>query len=292
MSDPGFPMIYLAAKIQRHGWIHWYRSAGGRPGKGGPLPSLPVPACAAPQAYRLAEGRWRWRGCQLHVRHDDRYDARHVVICRPRPAGLIRLPGGAGRRSGQDRSQFESHPDRACARSRADMNPDSRGPPSRAVAAGHIDADDNQKGPATIEAFQRGNAGARNARARFRCSGFSSSPHVEVTVVRNVSAESLLRMTLKIVKGSYSHTRINRYSYDTLTFCGYRHLRLRIMANDSVGLRGWQSAASTASQRFWSYAKGKLQKHQCVSPSKFPSISRSMKCSFDVRIDSTTFLIS
>ena len=49
---------------------------------------------------------------------------------------------------------------------------------------------------------------------------------VKVDMVKNVSAESLLNMTIKTVRrGSIVYTDKFR-SYDALMFCGYRHLRV------------------------------------------------------------------
>ena len=88
---------------------------------------------------------------------------------------------------------------------------------------------------------------------------------VQVTVVPNCSAETLVQTTLKLVKrGSLVYT--DKWSgYDTLTFCGYRHLRVdhqRQFARGKVHINGLEG--------FWSYAKAKFIKHHGVSPAKFP----------------------
>lgn len=88
---------------------------------------------------------------------------------------------------------------------------------------------------------------------------------VEVTVVPDCSAESLVTQTLKTVKrGSLVYT--DRWSgYDTLTFCGYRHLKVDHgveFARGKVHINGLEG--------FWSYAKAKFIKHHGVSPAKFP----------------------
>ena len=88
---------------------------------------------------------------------------------------------------------------------------------------------------------------------------------VEVTVVPNCSAESLVTQTLKTVKrGSLVYT--DKWSgYDTLTFCGYRHLKVDHgvqFARGKVHINGLEG--------FWSYAKAKFIKHHGVSPARFP----------------------
>jgi transposase len=88
---------------------------------------------------------------------------------------------------------------------------------------------------------------------------------VEVTVVPNCSAATLLGETLKTVKrGSLVYT--DRWSgYDTLAFCGYRHLKVdhaRQFSRGKVHINGLEG--------FWSYAKAKFIKHHGVSPERFP----------------------
>jgi transposase len=88
---------------------------------------------------------------------------------------------------------------------------------------------------------------------------------VAVTVVPNVSQTTLLAATVKVVKrGSLVYT--DKYAgYDTLTFCGYRHLKVdhgKQFSRGKVHINGLEG--------FWSYAKGKLAKHHGVAPHRFP----------------------
>jgi transposase len=89
--------------------------------------------------------------------------------------------------------------------------------------------------------------------------------HVQVTVVPDCSAATLRDQTLRWVKrGTLVYT--DRWKgYDTLTFCGYRHLRVdhqRHFSRGKVHINGLEG--------FWSYAKSKFLKHHGVSPAKFP----------------------
>ena len=88
---------------------------------------------------------------------------------------------------------------------------------------------------------------------------------VQVSVVPNCSAATLRDQTLRWVKrGTLIYT--DKWAgYDTLTFCGYRHLRIdhgRHFSRGKVHINGLEG--------FWSYAKAKFLKHHGVSPSKFP----------------------
>jgi transposase len=88
---------------------------------------------------------------------------------------------------------------------------------------------------------------------------------VQVTVVPNCSQETLRDQTLRWVKrGTLVYT--DRWAgYDTLAFCGYRHLRVdhaRRFSQGKVHINGLEG--------FWSYAKSKFIKHHGVSPERFP----------------------
>jgi transposase len=92
---------------------------------------------------------------------------------------------------------------------------------------------------------------------------------VQVTVVPDCSAATLLRETLKVVKrGTLVYT--DKWAgYDTLTFCGYRRLAVdhtrrfsRRFSRGKVHVNGLEG--------FWSYAKAKFIKHHGVSPARFP----------------------
>jgi transposase len=101
---------------------------------------------------------------------------------------------------------------------------------------------------------------------------------VRVEVVRDVSARNLLNMTIKTVRrGSIVYTDKFR-SYDTLMFCGYRHLRIdhgkRFVAG-KVYINGLEG--------FWSYAKQRLIKFHGVSKEKFPLYLKEMEIRFNNR---------
>jgi transposase len=88
---------------------------------------------------------------------------------------------------------------------------------------------------------------------------------VQVTVVPNCSAQTLRDQTLRMVKrGTLVYT--DKWAgYDTLAFCGYRHLRIdhaRQFSRGKVHINGLEG--------FWAYAKGKFLKHHGVSPHRFP----------------------
>ena len=101
---------------------------------------------------------------------------------------------------------------------------------------------------------------------------------VKVEAVKNVSARSLLHMTIKTVRrGSIVYT--DRFkSYDTLMFCGYRHLRVdhgKRFSSGKVYINGLEG--------FWSYAKQRLMKFHGVSKEKFPFYLKEMEFRFNNR---------
>jgi transposase len=101
---------------------------------------------------------------------------------------------------------------------------------------------------------------------------------VQVEVLKDVSAESLLSMTVKKVKrGSIVYTDKFR-GYDALMFCGYRHLRIdhqKIFSSGKVYINGLEG--------FWSYAKERLIKHHGVSFKKFPLYLKEMEFRYNHR---------
>ena len=101
---------------------------------------------------------------------------------------------------------------------------------------------------------------------------------VKVSVVKNVTAAALLNMTIKTVRrGSIVYTDKFR-SYDSLMFCGYRHMRVdhgKRFANGKVYINGLEG--------FWSYAKERLIKFHGVSQNKFPLYLKEMEFRYNNR---------
>jgi len=101
---------------------------------------------------------------------------------------------------------------------------------------------------------------------------------VKVEVVKNVRAETLLNLTVKTVRrGSIVYTDKFR-SYDSLMFCGYRHLKIdhkKRFASGKVYINGVEG--------FWSYAKERLIKHHGVSKEKFPLYLKEMEFRYNNR---------
>jgi transposase len=83
---------------------------------------------------------------------------------------------------------------------------------------------------------------------------------IQVTVVPDVSAETLLGLTIKKVRrGSIVYTD-KFISYDSLMFCGYRHLSVdhqKRFSSGKVYINGLEG--------FWSWAKERFIKHHGVS---------------------------
>lgn len=88
---------------------------------------------------------------------------------------------------------------------------------------------------------------------------------VQVEVVPDVQATTLLNQTLKKVRrGSIVYT--DRYrGYDTLMFCGYRHLRVDHRYRFTRG-----KVYVNGLEGFWAYAKERLIKFHGVSKKYFP----------------------
>jgi transposase len=103
---------------------------------------------------------------------------------------------------------------------------------------------------------------------------------VRVEVVPNVRAETLLGLTVKTVRrGSIVYT--DRYqAYDSLMFCGYRHLSInhqKRFATGKVYINGLEG--------FWSWAKERLIKHHGISPTWFPFYLKELEFRYNHRHD-------
>ncbi len=101
---------------------------------------------------------------------------------------------------------------------------------------------------------------------------------VKVEIVKDVTASSLLNMTIKTVRrGSIVYTDKFR-SYDALMFCGYRHIKIdhrKRFASGKVYINGLEG--------FWSYAKERLIKFHGVSRERFPLYLKEMEFRYNNR---------
>jgi len=103
---------------------------------------------------------------------------------------------------------------------------------------------------------------------------------VRVEVIPNVLAETLLGLTVKTVRrGSIVYT--DRYqAYDSLMFCGYRHLAVnhkKRFARGKVYINGLEG--------FWSWAKERLIKHHGISQKWFPFYLKELEFRYNHRLD-------
>jgi len=101
---------------------------------------------------------------------------------------------------------------------------------------------------------------------------------VRVEVVKNVTASTLIDQTVKTVRrGSIVYT--DQYGgYDTLMFCGYRHLSLnhkKRFASGKIYINGIEG--------FWSYAKERLIKYHGISKHRFPLYLKEMEFRYNNR---------
>jgi transposase len=101
---------------------------------------------------------------------------------------------------------------------------------------------------------------------------------VSVEVVPNVTAKTLTGLTVKKVRrGSIVYT--DRYrSYDSLMYCGYRHLKVDHQTHFSLG-----RVYINGLEGFWSFAKERLMKHHGISPARFPLYLKELEFRYNHR---------
>lgn len=110
---------------------------------------------------------------------------------------------------------------------------------------------------------------------------------VFVEVLPTTRAKDVLALTVKKVRrGSIVYT--DRYkSYDSLMFCGYRHLRVdhgKYFSRGRVYINGLEG--------FWSYAKERIMKYHGVSPQRFPYYLKELEFRYNHRKEDLFLLIT
>jgi transposase len=141
------------------------------------------------------------------------------------------------------------------------------------LLSGEIELDESYFG-----GRRKGNRG-RGAAGKVPVLGiFERQGKVRVTVVPNVSSRTLINLTVKIVRrGSIVYTDRFR-SYDSLMFCGYRHLKIdhnKRFSSGKVYINGLEG--------FWSWAKERIIKHHGVSKEKFPLYLKELEFRYNNR---------
>ena len=106
----------------------------------------------------------------------------------------------------------------------------------------------------------------------------SRGSQVFVQVVPDCKAETLLGLTVKKVRrGSIVYT--DKYkAYDSLMFCGFRHLAVD---HDKYFSRG--KVCINGLEGFWSFAKERLIKHHGVSRKFFPLYLKELEFRYNYR---------
>ncbi len=100
---------------------------------------------------------------------------------------------------------------------------------------------------------------------------------VNVEVLRDVSPEAVLNLTVKKVKtGSIVYTDKYR-TFDALMFCGYKHVKVdrKRFSRDNVYINELEG--------FWSFAKERIDKFHGVSKEKFPFYLKEMEFRYNHR---------
>lgn len=270
---------YVRSETSARNIIHRYRFAG-RVGDPGRLPAARCPRCSAVGAYALADGRWRCGRCRytFGLLTETWLEACHLTpltwlwTIKLFELELVAQQAGV---------QLDlSYP--TILRAFTTIRRALLAAAEPTLFQREVEADESYFGPRR-SSRHRGEGVGRKAPAKIPVFGIlERHGRVQVTVVPDCSAESLMRETLRAVKrGSLVYT--DRWNgYDTLAFCGYQHLRVdhskrfsRPSASGAVHINGLEG--------FWSYAKGKLLKHHGVSPRRFPLYLYEMEFRYNHR---------
>jgi transposase len=110
---------------------------------------------------------------------------------------------------------------------------------------------------------------------------------VFVEALPNIKARTVLGLAVaKVRRGSIVYT--DRFQiYDSLMFCGYRHLQVdhRVhFAQGRVTINGLEG--------FWSWAKERLMKHHGISPRRFPLYLKELEFRYNHRDEDIFSLVT
>lgn len=151
--------------------------------------------------------------------------------------------------------------------------------PGRATIRGEIEADE-----AYFGGKRKGHRG-RGARNKVIVFGIlERGGKVSVSIVQNVSAKTLMGETVKKVRrGSIVYT--DKWAgYDSLMFCGYKHLSVDHRYKFKSG-----KVYINEIEGFWSFAKERLIKHHGISPKKFLLYIKEMEWRYNNRKNNNLF---
>lgn len=143
----------------------------------------------------------------------------------------------------------------------------------RPMVQGVVEADDSYFGGRRKGKRGRGAAGKVPVFGLVERGG-----RVSVEAVPDVTAETVLGLTVKKVRrGSIVYT--DRFkSYDALMFCGYRHLKIDHATHFAHG-----KVYINTLEGFWAYAKERLIKFHGVSKTYFPLYLKEMEFRYNYR---------
>lgn len=234
------------------------------------------PACEAAWPYHLREGRYRCRRC----RHTfGLLTGRWMAQCRLRPQTwlwlikLFELEVTALQAARQAGVSYPTALRAFTTLRRAILSTDAPD-----LLTHEVELDESYFGPSRSRRYRGGPKG-RGTRAKTPVFGvLERGGQVVVHVVPDVTADTLLDSTIKLVKrGSIVYSDQWR-GYATLAYCGYRHLRVNHahrFTHGKVHVNGLEG--------FWSYAKGKLIRHRGISPRYFPLYLYEMQFRYNHR---------
>lgn len=240
------------------------------------------PACQRPRPYELREGRYRCSRCRYTFGLFTRRWLGQSRIPLRQWAWIVKLfeLEVTARQAAVQTGLSYPTTLRAFTLIRRAILAQADEPGLAPLLTREVELDESYFGP---RRSKRTRGGKRGRGAPFKIPVFGileRRGRVTVSVVPNVTRDTLLGATLKLVKrGSLVYT--DRYKgYDALTFCGYRHLRVdhrRRFSTGRVHINGLEG--------FWSYAKGKLIRHRGISPHRFPLYLYEMQFRYNHRTE-------
>ena len=125
---------------------------------------------------------------------------------------------------------------------------------------------------------RKGNRGRGSLNKQIVFGILERNSKVSVDIVPDVSADSLLKSTVKKVERRSIIYTDRWKGYDSLMFCSYRHLKVdhsKVFASGKVYINGIEG--------FWSFAKERLIHYHGINPEKFIFYIKEMEFRYNNR---------
>jgi len=239
----------------------------------GEVPSLSCPSCGSKEFYKMSRMRLRCFRCKKDFRPLNHTRFSQIKISHSKWLMLIKLfeLSTSARKAAKEVKVSYKTALKAFSTIRTAIVHELA--KNDEVLKGEIEADESYFG-----GRRKGKRGRGSGNKSIVFGILERKGKVSISIVKDVSAETLMEETVKKVRrGSIVYTDRWR-SYDSLMFCGYRHLSIdhrHKFKRGRVYINGIEG--------FWSFARERLIKYHGISKEKFLYYIKEMEWRYNNR---------